>query len=259
MKLENQVAIITGGGRNIGEAVGHAFVAEGARVALVDIRADAVQTVADSINAKSPGSAIALTADVSSASDVERMVSNVVTQLGGVDILVNNAAITDHTPALDLEEDEWDRVINVTLKSVFLCVKYTGRQMRDQGRGGRIINVASTSGHRGRADATAYSAAKGGVLNLTRSLAIQMSPFGVRVNSITPNRIGSPVGQETVPETGRGIVNLVGRAGIPDDIAAAAVFLASKESDFIAAADILVDGGSLAGGMPFVTQPPATT
>jgi NAD(P)-dependent dehydrogenase (short-subunit alcohol dehydrogenase family) len=131
--------------------------------------------------------------------------------------------------------------------------------MRDQGRGGRIINVASTSGHRGRADATAYSAAKGGVLNLTRSLAIQMSPFGVRVNSITPNRIGSPVGQETVPEIGRGIVNLVGRAGVPDDIAAAAVFLASKESDFIAAADILVDGGSLAGGMPLVTQPPTTT
>ena len=259
MKLENQVAIITGGGRNIGEAVGHAFVAEGARVALVDIRADAVQTVADSINAKSPGSAIALTADVSSASDVERMVSNVVTQLGGVDILVNNAAITDHTPALDLEEDEWDRVINVTLKSVFLCVKYTGWQMRDQGRAGRIINIASTSGHRGRADATAYSAAKGGVLNLTRSLAIQMSPFGVRVNSITPNRIGSPVGQETVPEIGRGIVNLVGRAGVPDDIAAAAVFLASKESDFIAGADILVDGGSLAGGIPLVTQPPATT
>ena len=258
MKLENRVAIITGGGRNIGEAVGHAFVAEGARVALVDVRVEAAQTVADAINAVTPGSAIAVAADVSSDADVQRMVSSVVTQLGGIDILVNNAAITDHTPVLDLEEDEWDRVIDVTLKSVFLCVKYAGRQMRDQGRGGRIINVASTSGHRGRADATAYSAAKGGVLNLTRSLAIQMSPFGVRVNSITPNRIGSPVGQEISPETGRGIVNLVGRAGVPNDIAAAAVFLASDDADFIAAADILVDGGSLAGGIPFVTQPAAT-
>ena len=169
---------------------------------------------------------------------------------------MNNAAITDHTPALDLEEEEWDRVIDVTLKSVFLTVKYVGRQMRDQGRGGKIINIASTSGHRGRADATAYSAAKGGVLNLTRSLAIQLAPYGVRVNSLTPNRIGSPVGQETMPETGRGVTNLVGRQGMPPDIAVGVVFLASAEADFIAAADLLVDGGSLAGGLAAPPQTP---
>ena len=205
MRLENQIAIVTGAGRNIGEAVGHSFVAEGAKVALVDLRLDAAQAVADAINAANPGCAVAIGADVSSSNDVQRMVASTVAAFGGVDILVNNAAITDHTPALDLEEEEWDRVIDVTLKSVFLTVKYVGRQMRDQGRGGKIINIASTSGHRGRADATAYSAAKGGVLNLTRSLAIQLAPYGVRVNSLTPNRIGSPVGQETMPETGRGL------------------------------------------------------
>lgn len=255
MRLENRVAIVTGGGRNIGEAVGHAFVAEGAKVALVDVRLDAAQAVADAINASNPGTAIAVSADVSSSADVEAMVSTVVSQLGGVDILVNNAAITDHTPAIDLEEDEWDRVINVTLKSVFLTAKYVGRQMRDQGRGGKIINVASTSGHRGRADATAYSAAKGGVLNLSRSLAIQFAPYDIRVNSLTPNRIGSPVGQQELPSAGRGVTNLVGRQGMPPDIASVAVFLASSDADFIAAADILVDGGSLAGAMP--SAPPA--
>ncbi len=250
MRLENRVAIVTGAGRNIGEAVAHAFVAEGASVAVVDIRLEAAQAVADAISSANPGRALAVAADVSSSEDVQRMVSSTVAAFGGLDILVNNAAVTDHTPALELEEDEWDNVINVTLKSVFLGAKYAGRQMRDQGRGGRIINVASTSGHRGRADATAYSAAKGGVLNLTRSLAIQLAPYGVRVNSITPNRIGSAVGQDAIPNTGRGVTNLVGRQGMPPDIAAAAVFLASDEADFIAAADILVDGGSLAGAVP---------
>lgn len=257
MRLENKVAIVTGAGRNIGEAVGQAFVKEGASVALVDIRLDAVQAVADAINTANPGRALAIATDVSSATSVEAMVASTVSAFGGVDIVVNNAAVTDHTPCLDLEESEWDNVIDVTLKSVFLCVKYAGRQMRDQGRGGRIINIASTSGHRGRADATAYSAAKGGVLNLTRSLAIQMAAYGVRVNSITPNRVGSPVGQETIPQTGRGVSNLVGRQGMPPDIAAAAVFLASDESDFIAAADLLVDGGSLAGGLPMAPQTPS--
>ena len=256
MRLENRVAIITGAGRNIGEAVAHAFAAEGARVAVVDVRQEAAQAVANAVNATYEGQAIAVAADVSSSDDWQSAVAAVVEAFGGVDILFNNAAITDHTPALDLEEAEWDSVINVTLKSVFLGAKYAGRQMRDQGRGGKIINVASTSGHRGRADATAYSAAKGGVLNLTRSLAIQLAPYGIRVNSITPNRIGSAVGQDTIPNTGRGVTNLVGRQGMPPDIASVAVFLASDDADFIAAADILVDGGSLAGALP---APPAQT
>ena len=250
MRLENQVAIVTGAGRNIGEAIARSFVAEGASVAVVDVRLEAARAVADALNGAHPGRALAIAAAGSSSAEVERMVSSTVAAFGSVDVLVNNAAVTDHTPALDLPEEEWNTVIDVTLKSVFLGAKYAGRQMRDQGRGGRIINIASTSGHRGRADATAYSAAKGGVLNLTRSLAIQLAPYGVRVNSITPNRIGSAVGQDAIPDTGRGVTNLVGRQGMPPDIAAAAVFLASAEADFVAAADILVDGGSLAGGLP---------
>jgi NAD(P)-dependent dehydrogenase (short-subunit alcohol dehydrogenase family) len=116
--------------------------------------------------------------------------------------------------------------------------------MIERGRGGRIINIASTSGHRGRTNATAYTAAKGGVLNLTRSLAMQLAPYSIRVNSVTPNRIGSPVGEAIVPEN-REVNNLAGRPGVPQDIAAAVAFLASDDADFIVAEDLVVDGGSL--------------
>jgi NAD(P)-dependent dehydrogenase (short-subunit alcohol dehydrogenase family) len=117
--------------------------------------------------------------------------------------------------------------------------------MIDQKRRGRIVNIASTSGHWGRKEATAYTTAKAGVLNLTRSMAVQLAPQGIRVNSISPNRIGSPVGQEEVPEN-RVVKNLAGRRGAPMDIAKAAVFLVSDEADFIYAVDLPVDGGALA-------------
>ncbi len=245
MKLGGRVAIVTGAGRNIGEAVASVFAHEGARVAIVDMDQSRADTVADRINASYPGAALALVRDVSVKEDVEGMVSAVVSRFGQVDVLVNNVAITDRKTVLDLDEDEWDRVLRVTLTSVFLCSKYVGRQMAQQGRGGSIINLASTSGLRGRSNATAYTAAKGGVLNLTRSLAIQLAPFRVRVNSLTPHRIGSPVGEDTVREHGS-VKNLVGRNGVPLDVAKAALFLASDDADFITAADLLVDGGALA-------------
>ncbi len=254
MRLENRVGIVTGAGRNIGEAVAHSFAKDGAKVAVVDIREQPAKAVTDAINAAHPGAALAVAADMSSGTDVQRMVSSVVERWGGIDILVNNVAITDHKTVLELGEDEWDQVIKVTLKSQFLCTKYVAQRMVEQGRGGRIINIASTSGHRGRADATAYTAAKGGVLNLTRSLAIQLSPYGIRVNSVTPNRIGSPVGQETIAGGNREVSNLVGRQGMPPDIAAVVSFLASDEADFIAATDFLADGGSLAGSVPTPRQ-----
>lgn len=245
MKLEGRAAIVTGAGRNIGEAVASVFADEGARVAVVDMDQGRATTVADRINARHPGAALPLVCDVSSKEPVQGMISAVVSRFGRVDVLVNNVAITDRKTILELDEDEWDRVLRVTLTSVFLCSKYASRQMAQQGRGGSIINMASTSGHRGRGNATAYTAAKGGVLNLTRSLAIQLAPYRIRVNSLTPNRVGSPVGEDTVREGGT-VKNLVGRNGVPLDIARAALFLASDDAQFITAADLLVDGGALA-------------
>jgi 3-oxoacyl-[acyl-carrier protein] reductase len=245
MRLKDQVAIVTGAGRNIGEDVAKLFVQEGARVAVVDLDPGRGSRVAGEINAKNPGRVIALVCDVASASSVEKMVQTVVKEFGGVDILVNNAAWTDHKTLFDITEEEWDRVMNVCLRSVWYCTRYAARAMIDQKRKGKIINIASTSGHWGRKEATAYTTAKAGVLNLTRSIAVQLAPEGIRVNSISPNRIGSPVGQQDVPEN-RFVKNLAGRRGVPMDIAKAVVFLVSDESDFIYAIDLPVDGGALA-------------
>ena len=249
MKLTGRTAIVTGAGRNIGEAVASVFAGEGAGVAVVDVDRGRATTVADRINTSHPAAAVALACDVSSPDEVRGMVSAVMARFGRVDVLVNNVAITDRKTVFDLDEEEWDRVLRVTLTSVFLCSKYVGRQMAHEGRGGSIINMASTSGHRGRGNATAYSAAKGGVLNLTRSLAIHLAPYTLRVNSLTPNRVGSPVGQDVV-RAGGSVTNLVGRNGEPLDVARAALFLASDDAAFITAADLLVDGGALAAA-PF--------
>ena len=245
MRLKDKVAIVTGAGRNIGEEVAKIFVQEGARAAVVDLDKDRAERVAGEINAARADRAFPVLCDVTSAADVEKMVKTVVGRWGGVDILVNNAAWTDRKNLLDVSEEEWDKVMAVSLKSVFLCTKFAARAMIDGKRSGRIINMASTSGHGGRKDATAYSAAKAGVLNLTRSLAIQLATYGIRVNSISPNRIGSPVGEDVVPEN-RFVKNLVGRRGTPKDIAYATLFLASDEADFITAVDLLVDGGAFA-------------
>jgi NAD(P)-dependent dehydrogenase (short-subunit alcohol dehydrogenase family) len=245
MRLKDQVAIVTGAGRNIGEAICNLFVKEGARVAVVDLDQERANRVATEINAAHPGKAIAIVCDVAAAPSVERMVQTVVREFGGVDILVNNAAWTDHKTIFDITEEEWDRTMNVCLRSVWYCTRYAATTMIDQKRKGKIINIASTSGHWGRKEATAYTTAKAGLLNLTRSIAVQVAPEGIRVNSISPNRIGSPVGQDEVPEN-RFVKNLAGRRGVPTDIAKAAVFLASDDADFIYAIDLPVDGGALA-------------
>ena len=245
MRLQDQIAIVTGAGRNIGEDICKLFAQEGAKVAVVDLDPGRGARVASEINGVTPGRAISVICDVASAESVDKMVDTVVKEFGGVDILVNNAAWTDHKTIFDITEEEWDRVMDVCVRSVWYCTRQAAKVMIEQKRKGKIINIASTSGHWGRKEATAYTTAKAGVLNLTRSIAVQLAPHGIRVNSISPNRIGSPVGQDVVPEN-RFVKNLAGRRGVPMDIAKAAVFLASDESDFIYAVDLPVDGGALA-------------
>ncbi|MGH3666215.1 MAG: SDR family NAD(P)-dependent oxidoreductase [Egibacteraceae bacterium] len=248
MKLEDRVAVVTGGGRNVGQAIARRCVAEGARVAVVDLDVARGTATTDELNARRAGSARFVCCDVSKSDEVQRMVAGVVDAFGAVDILVNNVAISDRgRTVLDLDEDLWHTVLGVTLDSVFLCSKYVARQMVDQGRGGVIVNIGSTSGHRGRANATAYSAAKGAVVNLTRSLAAQLGPHGIRVNTVTPNKVGSPVGEDVEPAD-RKRANLLGRGAVPDDIANAVCFVASDEASFVTASDVLVDGGALYGG-----------
>jgi len=249
MKLDGRVAVVTGGGRNVGEAIALFMAREGARVAVVDLDADRGARTVAKIEAEVPGSAAAFVCDVSDSHDVQRMVDSVVAELGGVDILVNNVAITDRgATVLDLDEDEWDRVLAVTLTSVFLCTKYVGRRMVAQERGGAIVNIGSTSGYRARPNASAYPAAKAAVINVTRSFAAQLAPHRIRVNSVTPNKVGSPVGQDIEPAD-RPRSNLVGRGARPEDIASAVLFMVTEESSFITATDLVVDGGVLNGPM----------
>ena len=246
MRLENRIAIVTGAGRNVGEGIARAFVAEGARVGVVDVDEARAKSVVESINASQPDAALAVRCDVTSSAQVEQMVAQVVQKWGAVNILVNNVGVVDRKNVLELEENDWDRVIAISLKSVFLCTKHAAKRMVERGQGGKIINIASTSGHRGRSDATAYPSAKGGVLNLTRSLAIQLAPYNIRVNSITPNRVKTVVGPGEKPRNWT-VTNLVGRQCTPQDVARTAVFLASEDSDMITGSDILVDGGVQAG------------
>ncbi len=241
MKLEGQVAIITGAGRNIGEEMSKLFAAEGAKIAVIDMD----QGRADAVAAEIGDNAMAVVTDISDTAQVQDMVAAVVGRWGRIDILVNNVAISDNKTILEITEAEWDKVMAVTLTGPFLMSKYVAEQMVAQGEGGKIVNVASTSGWRGRRRAIAYTTAKGGIINFTRSLAVQLAPHNIRVNSISPNKIGSPVGRENF-DPDRPIANLKGRAGKPIEAAQAVLFLVSDESEFIVGENLFVDGGTMA-------------
>ena len=241
MKLKDQVAIVTGAGRNIGEEIARVLAANGARVAVVDMDPGRGGKVADTI-VKGGGEAAAFVADVSSEADVAKLIKDVTDRWGRVDILINNAAISDNKDILEITKEQWDKVLAVTLTGPFLMSQYAARAMVAGGRGGKIVNVGSTSGFFGRSRAVAYAAAKGGVANLTRAMAVQLAPHNIRVNGVVPNKIGSPVGKDEFDPT-RPVVNLRGRNGVPMDMARAVLFLVSDDSDFIVGDMLFVDGG----------------
>jgi 3-oxoacyl-[acyl-carrier protein] reductase len=241
MRLKDKVAIVTGAGRNIGEETAKVLAAEGAKVAVVDLDEDRAAKVADEI--KSQGrDAEPFIANVASEADIQKLVQDVTARWGRIDILVNNVAISDNKTILDITKEEWDRVIAVTLTGPFLMTKYVAKQMIEQSVAGRIVNVGSTSGIYGRPRAVAYTAAKGGLMNLSRSMAQQLAKHNIRVTSVVPNKIGSPVGKDEFDPT-RPVKNLRGRPGLPVDMARAIVFLVSDESDFIVGTELYVDGG----------------
>jgi NAD(P)-dependent dehydrogenase (short-subunit alcohol dehydrogenase family) len=245
MKLQGQVAIVTGAGRNIGKAIAKLFACEGAKIAVIEMHEGRGQAVVGEIN-QAGHEAVLVRCDVANSSDVQEMVKKVIARFGGIDILVNNAALTDHANILDSQEEEFDRIIAVSLKGPYLVTKYVAAQMAKQGRGGKIVNFGSTSGMIGRADGIAYAAAKAGVINMTRATAVQLAPYKIRVNCVVPNRSGSPVGFDDDVAGNRTFENLAGRLGTAEDQAKAALFLVSDDSDFIYGHPLVVDGGVMA-------------
>lgn len=244
MLLENKVAIVTGTGPNIGGEIARTLAENGARLVCLDNRLDMAESTAKQIT-DAGGQAIAVSADITSPEDMEQLANRAVDAFGEINILVNNAGISPNGTLVDIPIEDWVATLNVILTGTFLCSRFVARQMIAQGKGGAIVNIASTSGHRGRAGAIAYATAKGGVLQLTRCMAMELAPYKIRVNSVTPNASGLSLAtgksrEGTPPQAP------IGRWGRTEDQAQAVLFMASKNADFITGTDLAVDGGVLA-------------
>ena len=244
-RLEGKVAIVTGSSRGIGRAIAERFAIDGAKVTINWVsREHEAQAVVDTIK-RGGGDAISVHADVSSSADVQNLVRATIDRFGRIDILVNNAGVMVSKSVLEATEDDWDRTIDVNLKGAYLCAKEVAPFMLRQ-ETGKIIMISSNSGlyHPSAMRFTEYVTSKAGMNGLTKALALALGPH-ITVNAICPGWIRTDMIDGTDPEVERRILaeTALGRWGTPDDVAASAVFLASREADFITGELLIVAGG----------------
>ena len=254
-RLSRKVAVITGAASGIGRATALLFSGEGASIVMVDVNADAGKRVEDEIT-QSGGQAFFEAIDVTSTADCRRLVERAIREFGCIDILFNNAGIIRRATVLDLPEAEWDRVMDVNVKSIYLLSREVIPHMQKAG-GGTIINTASGWGLTGGAKAAVYCASKGAVGLLTKAMAIDHGPQNIRVNCICPGDTDTGMLRDEAQQLGEDSSHFLaesakrplGRVGTPEEIAQAALYLASDTSSFVTGAALVVDGGGLAGSI----------
>ncbi len=249
--LEDKVALVTGARRGMGKSHALFLAKQGAKVAVTDINLEECEKVVSEISSGG-GEAFAWKLDVSNAGEVDRVFDEVIKKFGRLDILINNAGIFLPKPALEITEEEWDRMIDIDLKGQFLCAQRAAKEM-SKNKWGRIVNIASVASGGvgvGFFGAAHYSAAKGGIIGMTETLAVEFAPLGINVNAIAPGAIDTPMIQSSnMPqEAMAALMNQIPlkRIGKSEEVSAAVVFLSSKEASYITGATLYVDGGWLA-------------
>lgn len=259
MRLDGKVAIVTGAASGMGKAVARAYVREGARVVIADLNLAGAEVVAAELNDGTGGErcASAFPLDVRDREQAQAAVDHAVETFGGLDILVNNAGIIAIQPFLEITESDWDSVFDVNCKGVLWCAQAAARRMIEQGRGGKIINLASQAGRRGEGLVLTYCASKATVISMTQSMALALAEHKINVNAIAPGVVDTPAWEQVdrrfaellglpIGEPKRRAVATIplGRIEQPEDITGVAIFLASAESDYVTQQTFNVDGGN---------------
>jgi NAD(P)-dependent dehydrogenase (short-subunit alcohol dehydrogenase family) len=250
--LKGKVVIITGARRGMGRSHALAFAKEGARVVVSDISLEDCQKVVEEIE-KLGGEAIAVKCDVTKKEEVEEMVKKTIEKWGKIDILVNNAGIADFKPFLEMTEEDWDRTLDINLKGYFLCAQTCAKEMVKR-KSGVIINIASVAMGQigvGFPALVHYCASKGGIVAMTEALALELAPYNIRVNAISPGAIETPMIDplKSDPKTLEGLLARIPmhRVGKPEEVSNLVLFLASDTSSYMTGSNVVIDGGWLAG------------